>query len=103
MEVRTKNRGRELVVSLRGELDHHAAHETVTAVTRAIDAALPRKLTLEFGGVTFMDSSGIAVAMRAMRRMAALSGATELSDVPPQAKKVFDAAGIPCRAKEETT
>lgn len=101
MEVRTKARGRELVASLRGELDHHAARETVTAIERAAEAAMPSRLTLDFSGVTFMDSSGIAVAMRARRHMAALGGSAELVNVPPQAKKVFDAAGVACRTREE--
>ena len=103
MEVRTSTKGRSLTVRLRGELDHHAAREAVVAVERALDAALPSALTLDFGGVTFMDSSGIAVAMRAMRRMAALGGTSALVNVPPQAKRVFDAAGIICTAKEEAT
>ena len=30
-------KGRELIVSLRGELDHHAARETVTAIERNHD------------------------------------------------------------------
>ena len=33
MELRTTTRGRELIVSLRGELDHHAARETVNPVS----------------------------------------------------------------------
>ena len=103
MEVRTTTKGRALTVRLHGELDHHAAREAITAVERALDAAMPSSLALDFGGVTFMDSSGIAVAMRAIRRMAALGGATALVNVPPQAKRVFDAAGIICTAKEETT
>lgn len=103
MEVRTTAKGRALTVSLLGELDHHAARQAITTVERALDAALPSALTLDFGGVTFMDSSGIAVAMRAMRRMAALGGTSSLINVPPQAKRVFDAAGIICSAKEETT
>ena len=101
MEVRTTTKGRELIVSLCGELDHHAARETVTAIERAAEAAMPARLTLDFGGVTFMDSSGIAVAVRIRRRMAALGGGAELVNVPPQAKKVFDAAGIDCMGKEE--
>ncbi len=97
MEVRTKTTDRTLEVSFRGELDHHAARETVTTLERALDAALPLKLTLDFGGVTFMDSSGIAVVMRANRRMTALGGSLSIINVPAQAKKVFDAAGISCR------
>ena len=102
MEVRTTTKGRALTVSLFGELDHHAARETTTAIERALDAALPSALAVDFGGVTFMDSSGIAVAMRATRRMAALGGRSSLINVPPQAKRVFDAAGILCAPKEET-
>ncbi len=97
MEVQTKHTDRELVAGFRGELDHHAAKETVTTLERALDAALPQRLTLDFGGVTFMDSSGIAVVMRAYRRMSALGGSLVLVNVPAQAKKVFDAAGISCR------
>ena len=103
MDVRTTTTGRALTVRLRGELDHYAAREAILAVERALDAALPSSLTMDFGDVTFMDSSGIAVAMRAMRRMAALGGTSALVNVPPQAKRVFDAAGILCAAKEETT
>ena len=102
MEVRATTTDRALTITLRGELDHHAARETVTAIERALDAAVPMQLMLDFGGVTFMDSSGIAVAMRAHRLMAALGGSIALVNVPAQAKKVFDAAGVPCRAKEET-
>lgn len=101
MDVQTKTNDRTLIVTFRGELDHHAARETVTALERALDAALPLHLTLDFGGVTFMDSSGIAVVMRAFRRMTALGGRLELVNVPPQAKKVFDAAGIGSRVSME--
>ena len=101
MEVQTTTMDRTLRISFRGELDHHAAKETVTTMERALDAALPLKLTRDFGGVTFMDSSGIAVVMRAYRRMTALGGRLELVNVPSQAKKVFDAAGISCRVAME--
>lgn len=101
MEVQTTTKGHALTVSLLGELDHHAARQATIAIERALDAALPSALALDFGGVTFMDSSGIAVAVRAMRRMAALGGTSALINVPPQAKRVFDAAGIICAAREE--
>ncbi|MBQ9460100.1 MAG: STAS domain-containing protein [Oscillospiraceae bacterium] len=101
MEIQTRTNENTLTAGFRGELDHHAAKETVTTLERALDAALPMRLVLDFGGVTFMDSSGIAVVMRAFRRMTALGGRLELINVPPQAKKVFDAAGISSRVKME--
>ena len=41
-----------------------------------------------------MDSSGIAVLLRAYRRMAELGGALTVANVPPQALKVLRAAGL---------
>ena len=60
----------------------------------AIDAAVPLKLVLDLGGVTFMDSSGIALLLRARRRMEALGGNLMVCHVPDQARRVLDAAGI---------
>ena len=41
-----------------------------------------------------MDSSGIAVAMRAQQRTKALGGTLQLRNTSPQSRKVFDAAGL---------
>ena len=61
---------------------------------RMIDAALPRELTLDLGGLTFTDSSGIAVLLRAHRRMGQVRGAMRVINTPGQAEKVFRAAGL---------
>ena len=94
MEVISSGEGRELTLTLRGELDHHAAKEAMRKLEWELDAALPSKLTLDFSGVSFMDSSGIAVVMRALKRMRAMGGSAAIKNVPPQAKKVVTAAGI---------
>ena len=65
MEINPNSSGRELTLTLRGELDHHGARDVMQRMELALDAALPTKLTLDFSGVSFMDSSGIAVVMRA--------------------------------------
>ena len=94
MDIICKDAGRELTLTLRGELDHHGAKDVMQRMELALDAALPLKLTLDFSGVSFMDSSGIAVVMRALKRMRAMGGSAAIKNVPPQAKKVFTAAGI---------
>ena len=86
MEVISSGEGRELTLTLRGELDHHAAKEAMRKLEWELDAALPSKLTLDFSGVSFMDSSG--------KCMRAMGGSAAIKNVPPQAKKVFTAAGI---------
>ena len=49
---------------------------------------------LDFREVTFMDSSGIAIVISALRKMRELSGRLVLRDVPPQPMKVLRASGM---------
>ena len=94
MEIISENKERAYTVELRGELDHHSAHDAIRQLELAFDSVIPKRLVLDFRGVTFMDSSGIALVVRTQRRMTGFGGSTVLRNVPPQAKKVFDAAGI---------
>ena len=51
-------------------------------------------LVLDFSGVTFMDSSGIAVALRGWQRMREVGGSVLLRHVAKQPRKVFEASGV---------
>lgn len=94
MEIRARDADRELVLEFSGELDHHGAKNALKEVELSIDAALPRMLILDLSGVTFMDSSGIALILRSQQRMQLLEGSVVVRGVPPQARRVLDAAGI---------
>ena len=94
MEIRERAGEKTLLLSFSGEMDHHGVQNTLRRIELAIDAALPRTLTLDFSGVTFMDSSGIALILRSQRKMRLLEGELILCNVPQQAKRVLDAAGI---------
>ena len=56
--------------------------------------ALPLRLVLDFSGITFMDSSGIAVLLRAQRRIQCYGGSMILCGVPPQAARILEVAGV---------
>ncbi len=94
MPIQCEEAGRVLTVSVSGEVDHHAARALMTELGQRVDAALPGRLELDLGGVTFMDSSGIAVVLRTWKRMSQLGGSMTLRCVPPQAAKVLKAAGV---------
>ena len=55
---------------------------------------MPDVCILDFRDVTFMDSSGIAVVINALRAMNQIEGRLVLSDISPQPLKVFRASGI---------
>lgn len=94
MEVSATSRERQLTLRLKGELDHHGARGLIQRAEQEIDTTLPLHLSIDMGGVTFMDSSGIAVVMRCRQRLRELGGTVTLCHVPPQPRKVFDASGI---------
>ena len=94
MEIEAKSVDRNLLLKLRGEIDHHGARTAMRDIERAIDAVLPKKLALDFSGVTFMDSSGIALILRVQQRIQLLDGSLLVCNVPQQARRVLDAAGI---------
>lgn len=94
MEILAKSADRNLLLELNGELDHPGARTALREMEEALDAALPRKLVLDLSGVTFMDSSGIAVILRARQKMQLLDGGLLVRGVPPQARRVLEAAGV---------
>ena len=79
---------------LSGEIDHHVALPIREKTDAAIISAHPKRVVLDFSGVTFMDSSGIAVALRGWQRMRELGGAVTLYHVAQQPRKVFEASGV---------
>ncbi len=94
MAITCRAEDRSLYAVLEGELDHHRAQEMLGELERQLELVLPRRLTLDLGGLSFMDSSGIAVLLRARRGMEALGGELRVVHVPPQAARVLRAAGL---------
>ena len=85
---------KQLTIALRGEIDHHTARDILRVVSNKIDLYLPLACVLDFREVTFMDSSGIAIVISALRKMRELRGRLVLRDVPPQPMKVLRASGM---------
>ena len=94
MPVTCREDKRRLTAQVAGELDHHGAKLVMEELDRRIDAAQPRELTLDLSGLTFTDSSGIAVLLRAHRRMGQVQGSMRVVNTPDQAGRVFQAAGL---------
>ena len=94
MTVRSSYSGNVLTLSLFGELDHHGARTAVGSIEDKINVLLPRDLILDFSGLTFMDSSGIAVILKTYKRMNEIGGRMWVENVPKQPMKVLDASGI---------
>ena len=66
----------------------------VTDVQDVLDEYMPRECVLDLSGLNFMDSSGIAVIVRASRRMKTLGGRFWIENPAKQPQRVIDASGI---------
>ena len=84
----------KLTIVLTGEIDHHCAKHYIQTITAKIEAYTPQMCVLDFQEVTFMDSSGIAVVINALRNMGKIDGKLELAGLQHQPMKVFRASGI---------
>lgn len=94
MEIKATSEDRNLLLEFSGELDHHGARNALREVELAVDAALPRNLVLDLSGVTFMDSSGIALILRAQQKLQLMDGNILVRNVPAQARRVLEAANL---------
>lgn len=94
MYIRSFVEGKQMTLTLSGEIDHHAAKQAMRTISEKFESYLPGACTLDFRDVTFMDSSGIAIVIFSVRRMRELGGKVSLTNVQPQPMKVFQAAGI---------
>jgi stage II sporulation protein AA (anti-sigma F factor antagonist) len=83
-----------LTVALTGEIDHHCAKHYIQSIAAKIEAYTPSICVLDFQDVSFIDSSGIAVVINALRRMTQIEGALILAGLTEQPMKVFRASGI---------
>ena len=84
----------QLTVALTGEIDHHCAKGYIQAIAAKIEAYTPSVCVLDFQDVSFIDSSGIAVVINALRSMTQIEGALILAGLTEQPMKVFRASGI---------
>lgn len=94
MNITFQENFNELEVTLRGEIDHHCAKGISDSIDFKIRRSKPALLVMDFGGVSFMDSSGLAVVMGRRRLMHSMDGQVELRHLNGAVKKVFEMAQI---------
>ncbi len=94
MAAKIEYRQKEIRVMLDGEIDHHSASLIRVSIDQAIIHKKPSLLILDFGGVSFMDSSGIGLVMGRYKLMKTVSGRIRVENLSPSAYKVMKLAGL---------
>lgn len=88
--------GDVLYAYLAGEIDHDAAQSLRIQLDDALVSRAPQTMILDFGGVRFMDSSGVGLILGRQRIAHTLGTALRVQHTPSQLEKVLQLARIPC-------
>ena len=94
MKVLSSYQDGRLTLYLQGELDHHEAAAALRRITGILDDYLPRDCVIDLKGLTFMDSSGIALILRISRLLSETGGRAWVENAARQPLRVLDASGI---------
>lgn len=94
MKIYSQEQSGVLRLRFTGELDHHDAKSSMKLIEELIDENLPRDCIIDLSGLSFMDSSGIAVILRISKRMNDMGGRAWVENPAGQPLRVLDASGI---------
>lgn len=94
MSVIIETDAEKITASIEGELDHHTAKDIREKIDTAVEMNMPRVLILDFGRVTFMDSSGIGLVMGRYKTLSKTGARLRITGLSPQIYKVMKLAGI---------
>lgn len=87
------------MIRFNGELGHHEAAQCVEYLEKTMILYANDPIYLDLSGLTFMDSSGIAVVLGAQRNIMGAGQSFCVVSTPPSAMRIFRAGGIPDRVQ----
>lgn len=94
MECEITVSGSVMKAALSGEIDHHSVRDVRERIDMELDINRPKTLFLDFGKITFMDSSGIGLVLGRCRKTQLYGGKVEILNPSPQIKKVMKLSGL---------
>ena len=94
MQLDFEVQGTTLIAKLVGELDHHTARSVREPIDFKLASGIYHKLILDFTGLTFMDSSGIAVVMGRVNYLSPLGGTVEIRSHNEKINRILTLSGI---------
>ena len=94
MKVNYNEKDKSLYLQITEEIDHHSSEKIRTRADFEIQKYIPRKLTVDFENVNFMDSAGIGLILGRYKMMNMFGGTMDITNVNPSVKKVLEMAGI---------
>jgi len=89
MEILEKKERNIVVLAIQGEIDLHSS-PSLRAALKAQAQAKPSELLLNFAGVAYIDSSGLATLIEYYQSARAFQGKLALCSLSPSVRSSFD-------------
>ena len=83
-----------LMARINAEIDHHAAKRIREKIDKELFVYRPLRLSLDFSGVSFMDSSGIAIILGRVESARSVGATVELTGLSARIMRLLSLSGI---------
>jgi anti-sigma B factor antagonist len=87
-DVQTPRKDRPSVLALKGDIDLHVS-PAVRASLNTIIEKKPKRVVVDLSRVTYIDSAGLAVFIRAMQKVEAYGGKFSLAGLQETVRSIF--------------
>ncbi len=94
MSINITSTPMRLTIALSGEIDHHNAAALRLEADEAIQSSLASNIRLDFGDVTFMDSSGIGFVLGRYRIAESYGANVEVINLSGRLYTMMKLAGL---------
>ena len=101
MEIQVRSTDRNILLELKGELDHHGAAATRKAMDAVILEQQPKKVVLELKDVHFCDSSGLGLLMGRYKTALTVGAVLTVKEPSPPVARIMKLAGLDKLIKTE--
>ncbi len=94
MQITCSKLGRNLIINLQGEIDHHSSQDIRNTVDREFRRNRSQNIVFDFKSVSFMDSSGIGMIIGRYKNIGKINGKVAIAGAGPDISRIFEISGL---------
>jgi len=94
LQITSRKKKGILMVSLKGELDHHTAKQVREHIDKKLEDPTIKNIIMDIKGLNFMDSSGIGVLIGRYKIISNRGGMLGVININSHIDRIFQMSGI---------
>jgi len=94
MQIKNKVTEDKFVISLCGEIDQHSSQRVKEHLDEIIEKSAKNKILFDFGGISFMDSTGIGIILGRYKKFKPFGKVFFITNANATVDKIMKLSGI---------